>query len=67
MFGFCDDILKSIFCLEINRILGVDEQAWKGLKETAGSSSQVRNHIGDVRRSCSFYSISLLLWLLNPL
>ncbi|ONI32518.1 hypothetical protein PRUPE_1G370800 [Prunus persica] len=28
------------------RFLGVDEQSWKGIKETAGSSSQVRHHVG---------------------
>lgn len=28
------------------RFLGVDDQSWKGLKETAGSSSQVRHHVG---------------------
>ncbi|KAM0967710.1 hypothetical protein ACFX2A_016459 [Malus domestica] len=30
----------------IFRFLGVDDQSWKGLKETAGSSSQVRHHVG---------------------
>ncbi|MED6118367.1 hypothetical protein PIB30_002074 [Stylosanthes scabra] len=28
------------------RLLGVDEQAWSGLNETAGSSPQVRDHVG---------------------
>ncbi|KAK7351736.1 hypothetical protein VNO77_11397 [Canavalia gladiata] len=28
------------------RFLGVDEQSWHGLKETAGSSSQFRHHLG---------------------
>ncbi|MED6194465.1 hypothetical protein PIB30_028877 [Stylosanthes scabra] len=28
------------------RLLGVDEQAWSGIKETAGSSPQVRGHVG---------------------
>ncbi|XP_015933925.1 uncharacterized protein LOC107460110 [Arachis duranensis] len=28
------------------RFLGVDDQAWCGLKETAGSSPQVRDHVG---------------------
>ncbi|XP_061350894.1 uncharacterized protein LOC133295968 [Gastrolobium bilobum] len=28
------------------RFLGVDDQAWHGLKETAGSSSQFRHHLG---------------------
>lgn len=32
----------------INRFIGVDNQAWHGLKETAGSSSQVRHHLGSV-------------------
>lgn len=27
----------------------MDDQSWKGLKETAGSSSQVRHHVGAVR------------------
>ncbi|KAK2660646.1 hypothetical protein Ddye_007179 [Dipteronia dyeriana] len=30
------------------RFLGVDEQAWHGLKETAGMSSQVRHHVGSL-------------------
>ncbi|KAI4321627.1 hypothetical protein MLD38_034989 [Melastoma candidum] len=30
----------------IFRFLGVDEQCWQGLQETAGSSSQIRHHIG---------------------
>ncbi|PRQ27139.1 putative alpha/Beta hydrolase [Rosa chinensis] len=28
------------------RFLGVEDKSWKGLKETAGSSSQVRHHVG---------------------
>ena len=32
----------------INRLLGVDDQAWHGLKETAGSSSEVRHQVGAV-------------------
>ncbi|XP_004500958.1 uncharacterized protein [Cicer arietinum] len=31
----------------IFRFLGVDEKAWHGLKETAGSSSQSRHHLRD--------------------
>lgn len=31
------------------RFLGVDEQCWQGLQETAGSSSQIRHHVGAVR------------------
>ncbi|EEF52664.1 conserved hypothetical protein [Ricinus communis] len=37
---------NSGLLLPILRLLGVDDQAWDGLKETAGSSSQVRHHIG---------------------
>ncbi|XP_065882125.1 uncharacterized protein [Euphorbia lathyris] len=37
---------KSGLLLPVFRLLGVDDQAWDGLKETAGSSSQVRHHVG---------------------
>lgn len=40
------EMLISSGC--IYRLLGVDDQAWDGLKETAGSSSQVRHHVGAV-------------------
>ncbi|KAH7521099.1 hypothetical protein JRO89_XSUnG0113100 [Xanthoceras sorbifolium] len=37
---------NSGLLLPVCRFLGVDEQAWHGLKETAGISSQVRHHVG---------------------
>ncbi|KAK1556036.1 hypothetical protein Q3G72_034898 [Acer saccharum] len=37
---------SSGLLLPVCRFLGVDEQAWHGLKETAGMSSQVRHHVG---------------------
>ncbi|KAI9200824.1 hypothetical protein LWI28_013800 [Acer negundo] len=37
---------SSGLLLPVCRFLGVDEQAWHGLKETAGTSSQVRHHVG---------------------
>ncbi|AES73977.1 putative alpha/Beta hydrolase [Medicago truncatula] len=38
---------NSGLLLPVFRFLEVDEQAWHGLKETAGSSSQFRHHLGD--------------------
>jgi hypothetical protein len=35
-----------------DRFLGVDSQAWDGLKETAGNSSQIRHHVGAVSILC---------------
>lgn len=35
-----------------NRFLGVDGQAGHGLKDTAGTSSQVRHHVGAVSPLC---------------
>ncbi|XP_071722652.1 uncharacterized protein [Rutidosis leptorrhynchoides] len=37
---------NSGLLLPVFRLLGVDDHAWDGLKETAGSSSQVRHHVG---------------------
>ncbi|PON51990.1 Alpha/Beta hydrolase fold containing protein [Parasponia andersonii] len=37
---------NSGLLLPVFRFLGVDNHAWHGLKETAGSSSQVRHHLG---------------------
>ncbi|KAM7256760.1 hypothetical protein ACFE04_012501 [Oxalis oulophora] len=37
---------NSGLLLPIFRLLGVNDHAWDGLKETAGSSSQVRHHVG---------------------
>ncbi|GAV72452.1 DUF726 domain-containing protein [Cephalotus follicularis] len=37
---------NSGLLLPVYRFLGVDSEAWDGLKETAGSSSQVRHHVG---------------------
>lgn len=37
----------------------MDDQSWKGLKETAGSSSQVRHHVGAVCFLLSFSFVSL--------
>ncbi|XP_059461143.1 uncharacterized protein LOC132190235 [Corylus avellana] len=37
---------KSGLLWHIFRFLGVDKQAWHGLKETAGNSSQIRHHVG---------------------
>ncbi|WCJ35149.1 hypothetical protein M5689_016416 [Euphorbia peplus] len=37
---------KSGLLLPVFRLLGLDDKAWDGLKETAGSSSQVRHHVG---------------------
>ncbi|XP_045804152.1 transmembrane and coiled-coil domain-containing protein 4-like isoform X1 [Trifolium pratense] len=38
---------NSALLFPVFRFLGVDEQAWHGLKETARSSSQFRHHLGD--------------------
>ncbi|KAI6688306.1 hypothetical protein NL676_025134 [Syzygium grande] len=38
-------LLRPIF-----RFLKVDERSWDGLKETAGSSSQVRHHVGATQK-----------------
>lgn len=32
--------------LPVFRFMNVDDKAWDGLKETAGSSSQIRHHVG---------------------
>ncbi|KAJ8772778.1 hypothetical protein K2173_027955 [Erythroxylum novogranatense] len=37
---------SSGLLLPVFRLLGVDDKAWDGLKETAGSSTQVRHHAG---------------------
>ncbi|XP_065620622.1 uncharacterized protein LOC112035795 isoform X2 [Quercus suber] len=37
---------KSGLLWPVFRFLEVDDQAWQGLKETAGTSSQVRHHVG---------------------
>ncbi|KAL5557936.1 hypothetical protein UlMin_034147 [Ulmus minor] len=37
---------KSGLLWPVLGLLGVDKQSWEGLKETAGSSSQVRHHLG---------------------
>lgn len=37
----------------------MEDQSWKGLKETAGSSSQVRHHVGAVCFLLSFSFVSL--------
>ncbi|XP_038715199.1 transmembrane and coiled-coil domain-containing protein 4-like isoform X2 [Tripterygium wilfordii] len=37
---------NSGLLLPVFRFLGVEDQAWDGLKETAGNSSQVRHHVG---------------------
>lgn len=44
-------VILELFLSKIgdkNRFLGVDGQAGHGLKETAGTSSQVRHHVGAV-------------------
>ncbi|KAM3758598.1 hypothetical protein ACB098_01G056700 [Castanea mollissima] len=37
---------KSGLLWPVFRFLEVDDQSWQGLKETAGTSSQVRHHVG---------------------
>lgn len=41
--------------MNMDRFLEVDDQAWQGLKETAGTSSQVRHHVGAVCLFCELF------------